>query len=53
MSLLSVFLSTIIFITSRTASGGDTISCDTFNPNKIKLVTFDVFAALMNLDGLS
>jgi len=27
----------------------DTLNCDTFDPKKIKLVTFDVFAALMDL----
>jgi len=31
-------------------SGNETLDCASFDPKKIKLITFDVFAALMDLD---
>eukprot|EP01039_Chlorochromonas_danica_P006694 gene6694-7401_t len=34
----------------RVETKNSTIPCNTFDPKKIKLVTFDVFAALMDLD---
>ncbi len=33
----------------KTKSGNDIPSCDNFDASKVKLVTFDVFAALMDL----
>ncbi len=45
-----LFLWQACLITSKKVESAKTISCDTFDPKKIKLVTFDVFAALMDLD---
>jgi hypothetical protein len=33
----------------KTSSGADIVNCDLFDAAKVKLVTFDVFAALMDL----
>jgi hypothetical protein len=46
--LITLFLSLelVAYITGETV-----ISCDTFDSQSIKLVTFDVFAALMDLDS--
>eukprot|EP01040_Poterioochromonas_malhamensis_P001238 gene1238-1313_t len=46
-----LFLWQVCLVTSKKVESAKTISCDTFDPKKIKLVTFDVFAALMDLDS--
>lgn len=50
-----VFLAAAIAFSSLTSLGAasssdDVVSCSEFNPKSVKLITFDVFAALMDLE---
>jgi ABC-type oligopeptide transport system substrate-binding subunit len=38
-------------VTKKVKVSDDVLDCSTFDPKKIKLVTFDLFAALMDLDS--
>lgn len=52
VALLSCY--TIVNVMGKvTVLEDDTISCKTFDSKRIKLVTFDVFAALMDLQSKS
>jgi len=50
--LVTIFCSTLLLASSHSfRNGNETLDCGTFDPKRIKLITFDVFAALMDLDS--
>lgn len=51
MLFLTLLLAFVAAVQSKvTVLSDDTLDCKTFDPKRIKLVTFDVFAALMDLE---
>ena len=50
VSLVILLLLQLLFCNCASADQNDILPCSTFDSKRIKLVTFDVFAALMDLD---